>query len=840
MLMKIKFISTILTTLSIIFTSFTAKGNDPKVNGLDYIKVTPKFDGNRIGKVNLEDSLLAHYSFDGNALDSSGNSNHGSSDGVTETHNRFGHEGNAFAFDRDYVLTPDFSKVLENELTVSGWLYRDGDSRAIEQVFEALTNVWEIFLETVNSKNGEVLQLNHSGNKRYVMNSDVIPENEWFHFATVIDDEKQAIYINGNLVKSVPHSGSLGIKTAFRIGRDYEGRIQYWKGAMDDFRIYNRGLNEYEVDALYKDTSDMVDLEAGLVGHYPFSGNSNDNSDNENHLANYGATLTLDRFGMQDSAYSFDGQNSYLSADIENRKGDFSLSLWAKAENTQQSRYRSVINIHDKTPGSRDTCQIHTSGGRYPTYQFFSSNPESFALVTQDWQHLAVTVLGDVIRFYENGKRVYSQQLEGGDANSFSNIIIGKNRHGQRKYHGTIDDVYIYNRAINDAEVARLFDGGLEDTDGDGLTDDYEVGKGRYKAIAGKMSWDEAMNDAKSRGGHIATITSEAEWHAIKEELGTIPHGYYLGGTDEKTEGVWEWITGEAWKFTKWAKGEPNNVYRPQFGDEDQLQTWTSTSDGNRLWNDIYDDRNPWSHGYILEFGYYSNPNSKDSDGDGIDDGKEVLAKTDPNNPFSRPLPNITAPKSAPGAPPAPDYVDTINELTDKVREQTIEIKKLNDENNALITNNQELNATNQELVAKVSELEYQVKELSNEVNELNTRVEDLTYENQSLKTEVANLSFERDNLKNTVETKTEQLEKAVEMAQVPFINGWVYDNDRGWIFTDAEHYPMVYTHKDDTWHYFELGSNPRYFFNFTSQQWEAWDALPEENDSNIASNDNF
>ena len=45
---------------------------------------------------------------------------------------------------------------------------------------------------------------------------------------------------------------------------------------MDDFRIYGRGLNEYEVEALFKDTSDMVDLDAGLVGHYPFSGNSND------------------------------------------------------------------------------------------------------------------------------------------------------------------------------------------------------------------------------------------------------------------------------------------------------------------------------------------------------------------------------------------------------------------------------------------------------------------------------------------------------------------------------------------------------------------------------------
>jgi hypothetical protein len=125
-----------------------------------------------------------------------------------------------------------------------------------------------------------------------------------------------------------------------------------------------------------------VDISDGLVAHYPFSGDSNDQSGNDHHLENRGATLTADRFGMKDSAYAFDGNTSHLFADIEDRKGDFSLSLWAKANDVEQSRYRSVINIHDKTPGSKDTCQIHTSGGRYPTYQFFSSNPESFALVT--------------------------------------------------------------------------------------------------------------------------------------------------------------------------------------------------------------------------------------------------------------------------------------------------------------------------------------------------------------------------------------------------------------------------------------------------------------------------
>ena len=154
----------ITSIMSAVFaSSFTVKAEIPSIppslEGLAFLKPPPRTDGNRIGKVNLNQSLLAHYSFNGHTQDSSGNQNHGTSDGVTETQNRFGHEGSAFAFDRDFVLTPDFSKELDDELTVTGWLYRNGDSKAIEQVFEALTNVWEIFVETVDSKNGEVLWL---------------------------------------------------------------------------------------------------------------------------------------------------------------------------------------------------------------------------------------------------------------------------------------------------------------------------------------------------------------------------------------------------------------------------------------------------------------------------------------------------------------------------------------------------------------------------------------------------------------------------------------------------------------------------------------------------------
>jgi regulator of replication initiation timing len=581
-------------------------------------------------------------------------------------------------------------------------------------------------------------------------------------------------------------------------------------------------------------TPTSIELNEGLVAHYPFSGDADDHSGNENHLAVNGATLTEDRFGMTESAYSFDGKDDYLFTDLDDRKGNFTLSLWAKAHDVEQSRYRSVINIHDKTPGSAATCQIHTSGGRYPTYQLFSSNPESFALVTTKWQHLAVTVSGKVVRFYENGKRVYSQELEGGEANKFSNIIIGRNRQGGAIYNGSIDDVYVYNRAINDAEVARLFDGGFEDSDGDGLTDDYETGKLRYQAISGSFTWEQAKEDAENRGGHLATVTSEAEWTSLKEILGEVPHAYYLGGTDEKTEGVWEWITNEVWNFTKWSPNQPDNYFRKDYGDQDYLHTWKKTSDGNRLWDDNHGTENPWTKGYILEFGYYSDPNNPDSDGDGHNDGNEVAANTDPNNPFSRPMPNILAPDDGPGAPPAPDFLVTIAQKSEEIRKQANDLKQANDE---IAANKKEIGT----LTSENAKLQGEVKSLNGKITVLEKEVATLKSDNEGLKGQIQNVREDNQNLNYELTTTTDHLEEAIKIAETPFINGWVYDPARGWIFTDAEHFPLVYTDNDQSWNYYELGSSdPRYFYNYTNQEWVAWDAQPEETEQIVANNTNF
>ena len=51
----------------------------------------------------------------------------------------------------------------------------------------------------------------------------------------------------------------------------------------------------------------------GLVGWWPFNGNANDESGNNNNGTVNGATLTSDRFGNQGSAFGFDGVNDNIT-----------------------------------------------------------------------------------------------------------------------------------------------------------------------------------------------------------------------------------------------------------------------------------------------------------------------------------------------------------------------------------------------------------------------------------------------------------------------------------------------------------------------------------------------
>ena len=86
------------------------------------------------------------------------------------------------------------------------------------------------------------------------------------------------------------------------------------------------------------------------------------------------------------------------------------------------------------------------------------------------------------------------------------------------------------------------------------------------------------------QGGHLATITSEGEERFIeqmlKNEYYYIKEGIcWLGATDEKKEGTWEWVTGEEFSYSNWWLYNPDNRDHGVYGSENWLvirrQHWT-------------------------------------------------------------------------------------------------------------------------------------------------------------------------------------------------------------------------------------------------------------------------
>jgi hypothetical protein len=97
--------------------------------------------------------------------------------------------------------------------------------------------------------------------------------------------------------------------------------------------------------------------------------------------------------------------------------------------------------------------------------------------------------------------------------------------------------------------------------------------------ITGPKTWTAARAECASRGGYLATPTSEAENAFIVSlarrdlfpaawvnDFGGNAGGPWIGGfqpDNAPASQPWAWVSGEAWGWTGWAPGEPNGGYGP-------------------------------------------------------------------------------------------------------------------------------------------------------------------------------------------------------------------------------------------------------------------------------------
>lgn len=127
-----------------------------------------------------------------------------------------------------------------------------------------------------------------------------------------------------------------------------------------------------------------------------------------------------------------------------------------------------------------------------------------------------------------------------------------------------------------------------------------------YKMTTWQMPWHEGERYGLRNQGHLATIRSQEEEAWLSNRF-SVRTNIWIGLTDEREEGNWQWSSGEMSEFRNWNSGEPNGKTNENYC----AFRWGS----NRGWNDASIDRWLWA---LIERDTFPVPNPGDFDHNGI------------------------------------------------------------------------------------------------------------------------------------------------------------------------------------------------------------------------------
>jgi len=367
-----------------------------------------------------------------------------------------------------------------------------------------------------------------------VSGAGVVKNLTWHHAAAVMNGTNLQFFVDGTNVASAVGNGlvnwaqdSGGASTGLNmLGQEQDGNFgtnDRFNGMISEFRLWNKALTQGEIQnnmnkqlvpglhpelvgywpmgqgsgstvadfvstntlTLYANTGWTNDappisqiegsgiptnLLQGLVAYYPFNGNANDASGNGNNGTVYGATLTADRFGNPNAAYSFNGASAYITTPLTNTifSGDFTASVWFNVSNLTHG-WPALLD--EQSEGFRLSLAGDDCGCSEPEHLVSYSDtapgpsPANWSLVppgqtpVNKFQQVVITKAGTNVQMYVNGQLAVTNRVANSTMAPGQYLFIGVQYDltSYTFFPGVIDDIRIYNRALSSNEVAQLY-----------------------------------------------------------------------------------------------------------------------------------------------------------------------------------------------------------------------------------------------------------------------------------------------------------------------------------------------------------------------------------------------
>lgn len=197
----------------------------------------------------------------------------------------------------------------------------------------------------------------------------------------------------------------------------------------------------------------------GLQAWYSFSGNSNDGTSFGNHAIVQNATLATDRFNNPNSAYQFNGIDSYIFSNL-NIPGNYSISLWFYCDSilhefnnlfSYNSGYAELT--HDSLAYARFQNPTPPSIGCLSTFKLFPKQWHQLLYIYSNTANTLKVIIDNEspITFTLTNDGTYN-------INWLNNkFYFGAYALASTNYFkGRIDDIAIWNRILEQDEIREI------------------------------------------------------------------------------------------------------------------------------------------------------------------------------------------------------------------------------------------------------------------------------------------------------------------------------------------------------------------------------------------------
>ncbi len=408
-----------------------------------------------------DSSIKAFYKMESNWVDSSGTNGTGVPyNNVTFSNNfKSGSASGSFDGVNDYVLLRSSELISKtSESTIEAWVLPDCLQSGV--VYSENTTGGTVYHMYAGCY-GVSFSIKRSSAWYTVTSGKRLIPGIWNHVAATLDSSGMKIYINGELAAhktdyNLPSDNTI---SEVNVGRtNNSGGADFFKGLIDDLKVYNRSLTDEELNAKFN---------GGRNVYYKFENNLEDSSGNNLNGSLLNGTGFSSSSKKDAYAAHLDGIDNYMlvphSTPFDMTR-TLSVSYWVKAAAEQNA----VFTLLDKSSDAeaftgwfmQGNADGNISWGFGNGTDFASTVTASVDIRDNKWHLITGTYDGADLKIYIDGVLNNIKAETSDIALNAGPFYIGGTQAGDG-FKGLLDELAVYSYALNEAEVKRLFDDAL-------------------------------------------------------------------------------------------------------------------------------------------------------------------------------------------------------------------------------------------------------------------------------------------------------------------------------------------------------------------------------------------